>query len=74
MIWKENKKIQKMFIVTEYAALMKAKVLQNAPHWPVLSDNWSGNPIFCLLESGCFTQALLYQFKVVLLIQIAHSW
>ena len=28
--------------------------------WPALSDYWSWKPIFCLFESGRFTQALLY--------------
>ena len=28
--------------------------------WPELSDDWSWKPIFCLFESGRFTQALLY--------------
>ena len=27
---------------------------------PALRDNWSLKPIFCLFESGCFIQALLY--------------
>ena len=27
---------------------------------PALSDNWSWKPVFCLFESGSFTQALLY--------------
>ena len=28
--------------------------------WPALSHNWFWKPIFCLFESGHFTQALLY--------------
>ena len=28
--------------------------------WPALSVNWSWKPIFCLFESGHFTQVLLY--------------
>ena len=28
--------------------------------WPVLSDNWSGEPICGIFESGPFTQGLLY--------------
>ena len=28
--------------------------------WPASSDNWSWKPIFCLFESGRFTQVLLW--------------
>ena len=28
--------------------------------WPAWSETWSWKPIFGLLESGCFTQVLLY--------------
>ena len=32
--------------------------------WPALSDIWSWKPIFGLLESGRFTQVLLYYIEV----------
>ena len=32
--------------------------------WPALSDNWSWKPVFCLFESGCFTQVLLYTWSL----------
>ena len=31
--------------------------------WPALSDGWSWKPIFCLFESSCFTQILLYMIN-----------
>ena len=37
--------------------------------WTALSDNWSWKPIFCLFESGRFTQVLLY-----FLIQLSLCW
>ena len=40
-------------------AKWRSKVLQNAPLWPALSDNWSRKPIFGLFESSHFTQVLL---------------
>ena len=41
--------------IAEYSPL---SILQY--FWPALSDNWSWKPILVLLESGRFTQVLLY--------------
>ena len=40
------------------AECSKGSILQY--FWPAWSDNWSWKPIFCLFDSGRFTQILLY--------------
>ena len=57
--------------------LMHVKILQNAPlwsivqyFWPTLRIDWSWKPIFGLLESGRFTQVLLYCKKMELYSEI----
>ena len=44
--------------VKSIAECSKGSILQY--FWPALSDNRSWKPIFGLLESGRFTQVLLY--------------
>ena len=54
-----HSKIDKTKILMTNGSLRKVEsILQY--YWPALSDNWSWKPIFCLFESGRFTQVLLY--------------
>ena len=50
-----------------YGSLMKVESIAECSlcsipqyFWPGLSDNWLWKTIFCLFESGRFTQVLLY--------------
>ena len=51
--------------VESIAEVLLSKVLLQGEHsailWPALSDNWSWKPICGLIESGRFTQVLLYE-------------
>ena len=42
--------------------------------WPALSEYWSWKPIFSLFESGCFTQILLYLYKLKYKHCLINNW
>ena len=65
-----HSKIDKTNILMTNVSLMKVKSIAECStwsilqfFWPALSNNWSWKPIFCLFESGRFTQILLYTVK-----------
>ena len=62
-----NGSLMKVQIIAECSAW---SILQY--FWPALSKNKSWKPIFCLFESGRFTQVSLYNIKKKLYGQCAY--
>ena len=70
LVWNGHSIIDKTKILITIGSFMKVESIAECSFWsilqclwPALSDNWSWKSIFCLFESGRFTEVLLYHTR-----------
>ena len=73
-VYDSHSKLDKTKILMTNGSLLKVKSIAECfpwsilqYFWPVLSDHLSWEPIFCLFESGHFTQVLLYNALAIVM-------